>query len=104
MSDSNSNLVQASLVIGQTLAVSMGPQCKQHVRTLLPGFLQALSVNKPAVRATAVSCLNTWVDQCNGMKEFFEGEVIADALMKGNPFVKADLLAWLAEKLPNGKF
>lgn len=49
-----------------------------------------------------MTCLNTWVEQCNGMKEFFEGEVIADALQKGNPFVKADLLAWLAEKLPNG--
>lgn len=36
------------------------------------------------------------------MKEFFEGEVIADALKAGNPFVKADLLAWLAEKLPTG--
>lgn len=36
------------------------------------------------------------------MKEFFEGEVIADALKAGNPFVKADLLTWLAEKLPNG--
>lgn len=46
MSDSNSNLVQQSLVIGQTLAVAMGPNCKQHVRVLLPGFLQALSVNK----------------------------------------------------------
>lgn len=51
-----------------------------------------------------MSCLNTWVEQCNGMKEFFEGEVIADALKAGNPFVKADLLAWLAEKLPNGEF
>ena len=57
---------------------------------------------QPTVRATAVACLNTWFEQCNGMKEFFEGEVIADALQKGNPFVKADLLAWLAEKLPNG--
>lgn len=36
------------------------------------------------------------------MKEFFEGEVIAEALLKGNPFVKSDLLTWLAEKLPNG--
>ena len=54
------------------------------------------------MRATAISCLNTWVEQCNGMKEFFEGEVIADALKAGNPFVKADLLAWLAEKLPTG--
>lgn len=36
------------------------------------------------------------------MKEFFEGEVIAEALNKGNPFVKADLLAWLADKLPSG--
>ncbi|XP_059352575.1 cytoskeleton-associated protein 5-like isoform X2 [Daphnia carinata] len=101
MSDSNTNLVQQALTIGQALAIAMGPNCRQHVRVLLPGFLQALSVNKPTVRATAISCLNTWVEQCNGMKEFFEGEVIADALRTGNPFVKADLLTWLAEKLPN---
>ncbi|XP_045035689.1 cytoskeleton-associated protein 5 [Daphnia magna] len=101
MSDSNTNLVQQALTIGQALAIAMGPNCRQHVRVLLPGFLQALSVNKPTVRATAISCLNTWVEQCNGMKEFFEGEVIADALKTGNPFVKADLLTWLAEKLPN---
>jgi len=36
------------------------------------------------------------------MKEFFEGEMIADALKVGNPFVKGDLLTWLADKLPNG--
>jgi hypothetical protein len=36
------------------------------------------------------------------MKEFFEGEMIAEALNKGNPYVKADLLTWLADKLPNG--
>lgn len=37
------------------------------------------------------------------MKEFFEGEVIADALKLGSPLVKADLLNWLADKLPGGK-
>lgn len=37
------------------------------------------------------------------MKEFFEGEMIAEALRTGNPYVKGDLLAWLAEKLPSGK-
>ncbi len=46
MSDSNTNLVQQALTIGQALAVAMGPNCRQHVRILLPGFLQALSVNK----------------------------------------------------------
>ncbi len=58
---------------------------------------------QPAVRATAVACLNSWVEQCGGMKEFFEGEIIAEALQKGNPYVKADLLSWLADKLPNGE-
>ena len=50
-----------------------------------------------------MSCLDTWFEQCNGMKEFFEGEVIADALKLGSPLVKADLLNWLADKLPGGK-
>ena len=46
MSDSNTNLVQQALTIGKSLALAMGPNCKQHIRALLPGFLQALSVNK----------------------------------------------------------
>lgn len=46
MSDSNTNLVQQALTIGRSLAIAMGPNCKQHIRVLLPGFLQALSVNK----------------------------------------------------------
>jgi len=37
------------------------------------------------------------------MKDFFEGEMIADALKGGNPYLKADLLAWVADKLGNGR-
>ena len=51
-----------------------------------------------------IACLNTWTEQCNGMKEFFEGEMIADALKVGNPFVEGNLLTWLADKLPNGSY
>jgi len=50
MTDSNTNLVQQALTIGQALAIGMGPNCRQHVRHLLPGFLQALSVNKVIAR------------------------------------------------------
>jgi cytoskeleton-associated protein 5 len=42
-----------------------------------------------------------WAEQ-SGTKELFEGEMIADALKNGNPFLKAELFQWLAESLPNG--
>lgn len=45
MTDSNTVIVREALAIGQSLAVSIGPKCRRHLRTLLPGFLQALSVD-----------------------------------------------------------
>lgn len=47
--------------------------------------------------------MNTWGEQC-GVKEFFDGEMMADAVKNGNPFLRTDLLAWLSEKLPEGEF
>lgn len=77
----------------------MGPGCKQHVRVLFPGFLNCLGDSKSFVRAASMTCINVWGDQ-GGYKEFFEGEMIVEALKTGTPALKTELWNWLAEKLP----
>lgn len=98
--DSNAKIAQTTMAICEQLATSMGPACKQHARTLFPGFVHGLGDNKTFIRQASISCINTWGDQC-GYKEFFEGEMIADALKTGGPVLRAELWAWLSEKLPN---
>ncbi|XP_039313050.1 protein mini spindles isoform X3 [Solenopsis invicta] len=97
--DSNSKIAQAALGICETLATAIGPPVKQHVRTLFPGFLQCLGDSKNWIRAAAISCINTWGDQC-GYKEFFDGEMVGDALKTGSPMLRSELWSWLAQKLP----
>ncbi|XP_011700705.1 PREDICTED: cytoskeleton-associated protein 5 isoform X2 [Wasmannia auropunctata] len=98
--DSNSKIAQATLGICETLATAIGPPMKQHVRTLFPGFLHCLGDSKNWIRTAAISCINTWGDQC-GYKEFFDGEMIGDALKAGSPMLRSELWSWLAQKLPS---
>lgn len=98
--DSNAKIAQTTMAICEQLATAMGPSCKQHARTLFPGFVHGLGDNKTFIRQASISCINTWGDQC-GYKEFFEGEMIADALKTGGPVLRTELWGWLAEKLPN---
>lgn len=49
-----------------------------------------------------MSTLNMWVEQV-GLKETVDGEVFADALKSGSPFLKSELFMWMAEKLKDGK-
>ncbi|KAK0165415.1 hypothetical protein PV328_003929 [Microctonus aethiopoides] len=97
--DSNSKLAQSTLSICETLAIAMGIRAKPHVRTLFPGFIQCLGDSKSWIRSAAISCINTWGDQC-GYKEFFDGEMIGDALKSGSPVLRTELWNWLAQKLP----
>ncbi|XP_053980065.1 protein mini spindles [Hylaeus volcanicus] len=97
--DSNSKIAQSTLGICQALAVAMGPPAKQHIRVLFPGFIQCLGDSKNWIRTAAISCINTWGDQC-GYKEFFDGEIIGDALKSGSPVLRAEVWNWLAQKLP----
>ncbi|XP_015596923.1 protein mini spindles isoform X2 [Cephus cinctus] len=97
--DSNSKIAQSTLGICQTLAIAMGPPAKQHIRTLFPGFLQCLGDSKNWIRSASIACINTWGDQC-GYKEFFEAEMICDALKSGSPTLRIELWNWLAQKLP----
>ncbi|XP_063053472.1 cytoskeleton-associated protein 5 isoform X2 [Engraulis encrasicolus] len=100
LNDSNKLLVQQTLNILQQLATAMGPGLKTHVRNLGFPIITVLGDSKPNVRASALTTLNAWVEQ-TGMKEWLEGEDLADELRKENPFLRQEVLGWLAEKLPN---
>jgi hypothetical protein len=55
------------------------------------------------IRSAATACINTWGDCC-GFKEFFDGEMIGDALKSGSPTLRIELWSWLMEKLPTCKY
>ncbi|XP_029730106.2 protein mini spindles isoform X3 [Aedes albopictus] len=97
--DSNAKIAQTSVEICQIIAIAMGPPCKQYVRVFFPGILKGLGDGKAFIRSACISCINTWGDQA-GYKEFFDGEMIADALKTGSPALKTELWGWIAEKLP----
>ncbi|XP_063985359.1 protein mini spindles isoform X2 [Diachasmimorpha longicaudata] len=99
LTDSNTKIAQAALGICEKLATAMGAPIKQHIRALFPGFIQCLGDSKNWIRTAAITCINTWGDQC-GYKEFFDGEIIGDALKAGSPALRAELWSWLAQKLP----
>ncbi|XP_053677299.1 protein mini spindles [Anopheles nili] len=98
--DSNAKIAQTSVEICQQMAIAMGPPCRQYVRAFFPGFLKGLGDSKSFIRSACLSCINTWGEQA-GYKDFFDGEMIADALKTGSPALRTELYAWLAEKLPN---
>ncbi|XP_014225605.1 protein mini spindles isoform X1 [Trichogramma pretiosum] len=98
LSDSNIKIAQATLGLCETLATAMGPPIKQYIRALFPGFLQSLGDSKAWMRTAAISCINCWGDQC-GYKEFFDGEMIGDALKSGSPIMRNEMWIWLSEKL-----
>ncbi|XP_068017627.1 cytoskeleton-associated protein 5 isoform X3 [Melanerpes formicivorus] len=99
LNDSNKILVQQTLSILQQLATAMGPNIKQHVKNLGIPVITVLGDSKNNVRAAALATVNAWVEQ-TGMKEWLEGEDLSEELKKENPFLRQELLGWLAEKLP----
>uniref|UniRef100_A0A8C9VD57 Cytoskeleton associated protein 5 n=1 Tax=Scleropages formosus TaxID=113540 RepID=A0A8C9VD57_SCLFO len=99
LNDSNKILVQQTLSILQQIATAMGPALKQHVKNLGIPIITVLGDSKANVRAAALTTLNAWVEQ-TGMKEWLEGEDLSEELKKENPFLRQEVLAWLAEKLP----
>ncbi|KAJ8937292.1 hypothetical protein NQ318_020342 [Aromia moschata] len=58
-----------------------------------------LGDSKSAMRATSLATINAYAEQC-GYKEFFENEMISDALKSGSPALRIELWGWLAEILP----
>ncbi|KAM9381107.1 cytoskeleton-associated protein 5 isoform 2-T2 [Phaethornis superciliosus] len=99
LNDSNKILVQQTLSILQQLATAMGPSIKQHVKNLGIPVITVLGDSKNNVRAAALATVNAWAEQ-TGMKEWLEGEDLSEELKKENPFLRQELLGWLAEKLP----
>ncbi|XP_028634347.1 cytoskeleton-associated protein 5 isoform X1 [Grammomys surdaster] len=103
LNDSNKILVQQTLNILQQLAVAIGPNIKQHVKNLGIPIITVLGDSKNNVRAAALATVNAWAEQ-TGMKEWLEGEDLSEELKKENPFLRQELLGWLAEKLPTLRF
>ncbi|KAF7272697.1 hypothetical protein GWI33_014546, partial [Rhynchophorus ferrugineus] len=99
LTDSNVKIAQTTLNICQNIAKAMGPSAKQHIRTWFPGFLQNLGDSKAWMRTTALETIAAFSEQC-GYKEFFEGEMVGDALKSGSPTLRTELWSWLAEVLP----
>uniref|UniRef100_A0A8C5J3H9 Cytoskeleton associated protein 5 n=1 Tax=Junco hyemalis TaxID=40217 RepID=A0A8C5J3H9_JUNHY len=99
LNDSNKILVQQTLSILQQLATAMGPNIKQYVKNLGIPVITVLGDSKNNVRAAALATVNAWAEQ-TGMKEWLEGEDLSEELKKENPFLRQELLGWLAEKLP----
>ncbi|XP_070616086.1 cytoskeleton-associated protein 5 isoform X2 [Erythrolamprus reginae] len=99
LNDSNKILVQQTLTILQQLATAMGPNIKQHVKNLGIPIITILGDSKSNVRATSLATVNAWTEQ-TGMKEWLEGEDLSEELKKENPFLRQELLGWLADKLP----
>uniref|UniRef100_A0A8D0L3G1 Cytoskeleton associated protein 5 n=1 Tax=Sphenodon punctatus TaxID=8508 RepID=A0A8D0L3G1_SPHPU len=97
--DSNKILVQQTLSILQQLATAMGPNIRQHVKNLGIVIISVLVDSKNNVRAAALATVNAWTEQ-TGMKEWLEGEDLSEEFKKENPFLRQELLGWLAEKLP----
>lgn len=54
------------------------------------------------MRAAALNTINTFAEQ-SGYKEFFENEMIGDALKSGSPALRIELWNWLAENVPKSK-
>ncbi|KAK9509392.1 hypothetical protein O3M35_006719 [Rhynocoris fuscipes] len=100
ISDSNSKIAVASISLVESLALAMGPQCKQHTRIFLPPLLKLIGDPKVWIRSAVQTCLNTWYES-GGYKEFFEGETMAEALRTGSPSLRSELWNFLAVRLPN---
>ncbi|CAL1547332.1 unnamed protein product [Lymnaea stagnalis] len=102
LGESNKNLQMTTIGICSTLATSLGSHCKGPFKVIGPGLLMCLADSKPALREKVIACLNVWVEHAT-MLPLVESEAFLDALKTENPFLRAELLGWLAEKLPSHK-
>ncbi|KAK0049616.1 cytoskeleton-associated protein 5 [Biomphalaria pfeifferi] len=102
LAESNKNLQMTTIGICSTLATSLGPHCKGPFKVIGPGLLLCLADSKPALREKVVACLNVWVEHAT-ILPLVDSEALFDALKTESPFLRAELLGWLAEKLPNHK-
>ncbi|XP_046898136.1 cytoskeleton-associated protein 5-like isoform X2 [Hypomesus transpacificus] len=99
LSDSNKILVQQTLSIMQQMASAIGPALKQHIKTLGTPAITVLGDSKVGVRAAARATLSSWEEQ-TGFRAWLEGEELAAELGRENPFLRQEVLGWLAASLP----
>uniref|UniRef100_A0A8D8W5H1 Cytoskeleton-associated protein 5 n=1 Tax=Cacopsylla melanoneura TaxID=428564 RepID=A0A8D8W5H1_9HEMI len=102
LTDSNSKIAQQAVALVEQIGGAMGNGCKKYVRVFFPGLLQGMGDSKTWIRSAAVTCINKWGEAC-GFKEFFDGEMIYDALKAGSPILRQEVWAWLAITLPEVK-
>ncbi|XP_014276098.1 protein mini spindles [Halyomorpha halys] len=100
ISDSNTRISAGAIALVESLAPAIGPSFKQYIRIFLPPLMKAIGDPKIWIRSAVIPCFNTWGQVC-GFKEFFEGELIADALKTGSTTVRSELWTWLSNLLPN---
>ncbi|XP_037087768.1 LOW QUALITY PROTEIN: protein mini spindles-like [Pollicipes pollicipes] len=96
--DSNKNLSAESVRVCGCLGTALGPHCRAHIRTVVPGLLSALGDNKPNIRQASLTSLGTWLEQTS-MRDFCDGEMLAEALRTGTPNTRTELFAWLAVQM-----
>uniref|UniRef100_A0A1I8ITA7 Cytoskeleton-associated protein 5 n=1 Tax=Macrostomum lignano TaxID=282301 RepID=A0A1I8ITA7_9PLAT len=106
LADSNKVLCSQAMEISEALAPALG---KRHAknpavhRPIVSGIvLNGMSDAKPRQRQIACQALNAWCEQV-GLALLAEGDLFVEALRKENPFLRAELLGWLAEKLMTSK-
>lgn len=82
--------VTTTISICATLATSLGPHCKHHVKTIGPALIGCLGDSKPALRAAAVGALDAWVDNTT-LTPLVECEAFSDALKLENPNLRQEV-------------
>ncbi|XP_062581374.1 cytoskeleton-associated protein 5-A-like [Saccostrea cucullata] len=102
LNDNNKILIGTTLGICSSLGTKLGPHCKVHIKVMGPAIISCFGDSKPNLRASAVSTLNVWMENCN-LIPLVEQETFSDALKLENPNLRQELLGWLSEKLPNHK-
>nr|CAI5824163.1 unnamed protein product [Callosobruchus analis] len=101
LTDSNAKIAQTAINLCEMIAKAMGPPSKQYIKVFFPGLLQGMGDSKSTTRSASLDAVNAFAEQC-GYREFFENEMISDALKSGSPALRVELWNWLAEILPKG--
>ncbi|MCL4126149.1 UNVERIFIED_CONTAM: hypothetical protein GTU68_000577, partial [Idotea baltica] len=99
LSDTNKNIAGEALKLASQLAAALGPHCKPHTRIIVPGIFAALGDTKKTMREQALTALNNWVEHLGSVKDVIDGDMCIDSLKSGSPFLKAELITWMSEKL-----
>uniref|UniRef100_A0A0X3NYS1 TOG domain-containing protein n=2 Tax=Schistocephalus solidus TaxID=70667 RepID=A0A0X3NYS1_SCHSO len=94
--DVNKILGKNALGIVEKFAKALSKSdAKKLVKCVQPFVLMCFGDSKPQVREAAVSALSAWRER-SGLAPMTENETFTEALKPENPFLRAELLGWLA--------